>query len=146
MSTHPADGDDPDRLFAVARGRDRTGDDPPAHGPSGTAPAPARRRRTRRDAPPDVLDVVALIVAEDDPGGGLPAEQVAVLRLCRGHPVALVEVAARLEMPVHVARILLRDMRDTGRITVRDPSAAAAPARPADLETLKQVLVGLEHL
>ena len=133
MSAH-ADTDGPDRLFAVTRGRDRTG---------GGRPAP---RRSRQAAEPDVLDVVALIVAEDDPGGGLPAEQVAVLRLCRGHPVALVELAARLDMPVHVARILLRDMRDTGRITVRHPSTAVAPSRAADLETLKQVLVGLEHL
>ncbi|MFD0901861.1 DUF742 domain-containing protein [Actinomadura sediminis] len=140
----PPDADDPDRLFAVTRGRDGTGDDPPARrvppGP-GTAPRPSRRA-----AEPAVLDVVALIVAEDDPGGGLSAEQVAVLRLCRGHPVALVELAARLEMPVHVARILLRDMRDTGRVTVRHPSTAVAPSRTADLETLKQVLVGLEHL
>ncbi|MFV2174872.1 DUF742 domain-containing protein [Actinomadura sp. LOL_016] len=132
MSAH-ADADGPDRLFAVTRGRDRTGGGPPP-------------RRSRPAAEPDVLDVVALIVAEDDPGGGLSAEQVAVLRLCRGHPVALVELAARLDMPVHVARILLRDMRDTGRITVRHPSTAVAPSRSADLETLKQVLVGLERL
>ncbi|GGU97326.1 hypothetical protein GCM10010182_11910 [Actinomadura cremea] len=142
MSAH-ADADGPDRLFAVPRGRDRAGGGPPARrGPSG----PGAPRRFRRAAEPDVLDVVALIVAEDDPGGGLPAEQVAVLRLCRGHPVALVELAARLDMPVHVARILLRDMRDTGRITVRHPSTAVAPSRSADLETLKQVLVGLERL
>ncbi|MBE1531229.1 DUF742 domain-containing protein [Actinomadura algeriensis] len=136
MSAH-ADADEPDRLFAVTRGRDAAGDDPLA---ARTPPAPGR------PAGPDVLDVVALIVAEDDPGGGPTAEQVAVLRLCRDAPVALVEVAARLDMPVHVARILLRDMRDTGRITVRTPSTAAVPSRAADLETLKQVLVGLELL
>ncbi|RSN66597.1 DUF742 domain-containing protein [Actinomadura sp. WAC 06369] len=141
----PPDAGDPDRLFAVARGRGRTGGDPPGRrpppGPGGPPPRPPGRA-----AEPDVLDVVALIVAEDDPGGGLSAEEVAVLRMCRGRPVALVELAARLEMPVHVARILLRDMRDTGRVTVRHPSTAVAPSRAADLETLKQVLVGLEHL
>ncbi|WP_262402235.1 DUF742 domain-containing protein [Actinomadura sp. CNU-125] len=122
MSARTADADDPDRLFAVTRGRDRTADDPPA---------PRAPAAPGRPAEPDVLDVVALIVAEDDPGGGLSAEQVAVLRLCRDHPVALVELAARLDMPVHVARILLRDMRDTGRVTVRHPSTAVAPSRSA---------------
>lgn len=145
MSARP-DADDPDRLFAVTRGRDRSGDDPPDRRVPPGPGAPRRPRTSGRAAEPDVLDVVALIVAEDDPGGGLSAEEVAVLRMCRDHPVALVELAARLEMPVHVARILLRDMRDTGRITVRHPSTAVAPSRTADLETLKQVLVGLEHL
>jgi hypothetical protein len=112
--------EDPDRLYTVTGGRSRVdGED---------------------------LDVVSLIVAEDDPVPGMQSEHAAILRLCRDSPVAVVEISSHLQLPVSVVKILLLDLRDTGRVTVRHPSSAGAHARPADLETLKQVLVGLHSL
>lgn len=120
MSARFLDREDPDRLYTVTGGR------------SEAAAA---------------LDLVALIVAEDEPAPGMQSEHAAILRLCRDGPVAVVELSSHLRLPVSVVKILLLDLRDTGRVTVRHPSSAAAPAaRPADLETLKQVLVGLENL
>jgi hypothetical protein len=113
------DEEAPDRLYTVTGGRSR--------------------------AAGEGLDLVALVVAEDDPVPGMQSEHAAILRLCRDHPVAVVELSSRLRVPVSVVKILLLDLRDTGRVTVRHPSSAAAPAR-ADQETLKQVLLGLEKL
>jgi hypothetical protein len=47
---------------------------------------------------------------------------------------------------VSVVKILLLDLRDAGHITVRHPTSATATNHLADLETLKQVLVGLQDL
>ncbi|MFC5749265.1 DUF742 domain-containing protein [Actinomadura rugatobispora] len=120
MNPRPLDKENPDRLYTVTGGRSRVEG--------------------------DELDVVSLIVAEDDPVPGMQSEHAAILRLCRHSPVAVVELSSHLEMPVSVVKILLLDLRDAGRVTVRHPSSAAAPAHTADLETLKQVLVGLQDL
>ncbi|TDC56446.1 DUF742 domain-containing protein [Actinomadura sp. KC345] len=121
MNPRPLDREDPDRLYTVTGGRTEAGD--------------------------DTLDLVALIVAEDEPAPGMQSEHAAILELCGGGPVAVVELSSQLRLPVSVVKILLLDLRDMGRITVRQPSSAAAPAAyAADLETLKQVLVGLESL
>jgi Protein of unknown function (DUF742) len=110
----------PDRLYTVTGGRSQADD--------------------------EGLDLVALVVAEDDPVAGMQSEHAAILRLCRDHPMAVVELSSHLRMPVGVVKILLLDLRDTGRVTVRHPSSAAASAHAADQETLKQVLLGLEKL
>ena len=120
MNPRALDREDPDRLYTVTGGRSRVDD--------------------------DTLDLVSLVVAENDPGPGMQSEHVAILRLCRHEPVAVVELSSHLGLPVSVVKILLVDLRDAGHITVRHPSSATATTHPADLETLKQVLVGLQHL
>ncbi|WP_067825812.1 DUF742 domain-containing protein [Actinomadura kijaniata] len=120
MNPRPLDFDDPDRLYTVTGGRSRVDD--------------------------DALDLVTLVVAENDPAPGMQSEHVAILRLCRHEPVAVVELSSHLRLPVSVVKILLLDLRDTGHITVRHPTSATTVNHPADLETLKQVLVGLEAL
>ena len=120
MSPRPLDKENPDRLYTVTGGRSRVEDDD--------------------------LDVVSLIVAEDDPVPGMQSEHAAILRLCRDNPVAVVELSSHLELPVSVVKILLMDLRDAGRVTVRHPAPPPATAYTADLETLKQVLVGLQDL
>lgn len=119
MSSRPVDREDPDRLYTVTGGRSRV-DDP--------------------------LDLVALVVAEDQPVPGMQSEYVTILRLCRDHPVAVVELSSLLGLPVSVVKILLVDLREAGHVTVRQPNSATAPAVPADLNTLKLVLDGLEGL
>ncbi|MEO3873749.1 DUF742 domain-containing protein [Nonomuraea sp. B12E4] len=111
--------ENPDRLYMVTGGRSNVAD--------------------------DGLDVVTLIVSEGEPTPGMQSEHARILRLCRS-PMAVVEVAAELRLPVSVVRILLCDLLDMGRITARNPRPAPAESPLPDPEMLKQVLVGLENL
>lgn len=119
MNRRSVDREDPDRLYTVTGGRSRAGE--------------------------EAFDVVSLIVSECDPTPGMQSEHAKILQMCR-QPISVVEISADLGLPVGVVKILLRDMLDTGRITVRHPSPPGAHAQAPDLETLKQVLVGLENL
>ncbi|MFE2910935.1 DUF742 domain-containing protein [Kitasatospora indigofera] len=126
MSARPAPAgrdDGPDRLYTVTGGRSRP--------------------------PENVFDLVTLIVAEGGPAPGMQSELARILRICSA-PTAVVEIAAELRMPVSVVKILLGDLLEAGRITCRHPrfSPARRPgaARLPDLDTLKQVLDGLQQL
>jgi hypothetical protein len=119
MTWRPLHGEDPDRLYTVTGGRSRANE--------------------------SALDLVALIVSECDPTPGMQSEHVKILRMCR-YPMAVVEISANLGLPVSVVKILLCDLLDTGRITARHPTSAAVKTQLPDLETLKQVLVGLQKL
>ncbi|MDT6982077.1 DUF742 domain-containing protein [Streptomyces lusitanus] len=114
----PVDTGDPDRLYTVTGGRSR------AH---------------------EAFDLVTLIVSESAPTPGMQSEHARILALCE-HPVAVVEVAAELGLPVTVVRILLGDLLDTGRITARHPRAAASVASLPDSALLQEVLHGLRNL
>jgi hypothetical protein len=112
------DREDPDRLYTVTGGR------------------------TRADE--TAFDTVSLIVSECEPTPGMQSEHVKILQLTR-RPMAVVEISAELRLPVSVVKILLRDLLDTNRITVRHPSIATQAGRP-DPEILKQVLLALHDL
>ncbi|MEV0230659.1 DUF742 domain-containing protein [Nonomuraea sp. NPDC050786] len=118
MTPRPVDREDPDRLYTVTGGR------------------------TRADE--NAFDSVSLIVSECEPAPGMQSEHVKILQLTR-EPAAVVEISAELRLPVSVVKILLRDLLDTGRITVRHPSSALQAGRP-DPETLRQVLSALHDL
>lgn len=118
MNRRPIDRESPDRLYTVTGGR------------------------TRADE--TVFDSVSLIVSECDPVPGMQSEHVRILQLAR-RPTAVVEISAELRLPVSVVKILLRDLLDTGRITVRHPTALADAGQPAP-EILRQVLVALNNL
>jgi hypothetical protein len=120
--------DDPDRLYTLTGGRTRAGS--------------------------DVFDLVTLVVSESEPAPGMQSEHARILRMAR-YPVAVVEIAAELRLPVSITKIILSDLLDTGRITARHPNTtggrATAPrtATVADLpdpQLLEQVLVGLRNL
>jgi len=111
--------EDPDRLYTVIGGRSNAGE-------SG-------------------FDAVSLVVAESAPASGMQSEHLQILAMC-SNPTAVVEIAARLALPVTAVKILLRDLLDQGRITVDHPTSAAAPTRLPDRDTLKQVLLGLQKL
>src|SRR4051812_35353542 len=70
------------------------------------------------------FDLMAVI----ETAGGRPAKQVqggpehhAILRLCGSAP-SVAEVAAELDLPVDVVRVLLGDLADQRLITVRRPA------------------------
>ncbi|MZG17094.1 DUF742 domain-containing protein [Streptomyces sp. SID5914] len=71
----------------------------------------------------------------------LQPEQHQLLALCR-FPTALVEVAARLDLPISVVRVLLSDLMDQGLASVSSPPAAGAP----DAHFLQAVIDGIRRL
>ncbi|MFJ1706153.1 DUF742 domain-containing protein [Kitasatospora sp. NBC_00374] len=115
----PGRDEDPDRLYTVTKGRSR----PPEH----------------------AFDLVTLIVTEREPAPGMQSEHARILRLCET-PTAVVEVAAELDLPVSVVKILLGDLLEAGTVTARHPRFAPNKARLPDLDMLKQVLHGLQQL
>ena len=72
----------------------------------------------------------------------LSYERRAVARLCRDVQ-SVAELAARLEVPLGVARVLVGDMADEGLVTVHRP--AQIGDRP-DLALLERVLFGLRQM
>lgn len=112
--------DNPDRLYTLTGGRSR--------------------------ADSDAFDLVTLVVSESDASPGMQSEHVRILRLCQ-HPTAVVEIAAELQLPVSIVRILLSDLLAMGRITARHPRAATpGGASHTDPRLLEQVLVGLRNI
>ncbi|HEU5333542.1 MAG TPA: DUF742 domain-containing protein [Actinocrinis sp.] len=89
--------------------------------------------------------VVALAAPEERfAARGLEPEHRSILQLCRG-PVALAEVAARLDLPVAVAKILISDLITLGAVAARSPVALAAGQKP-DIRLLQAVRDGLRRL
>ncbi|MEV5747845.1 DUF742 domain-containing protein [Actinoallomurus sp. NPDC052308] len=119
MTSRSVDREDPDRLYIVTGGRSRVDE--------------------------SSIDIVSLIVSECDPAPGMQSEHVKILQMCT-NPMAVVEIAAELGLPVSVVKILLCDLLDTGRITARHPTVAPAKTRLPEPDILKQVLLGLEKL
>lgn len=118
MTRRVLDNEDPDRLYIVTGGRSET---------SG-----------------DTFDLVTLIVSEGAPTPGMQSEHLKILELCR-EPIAVVELAAEIKLPVSVVKILLSDLLDMGKITARQPSSPAEADIPTP-DFLKQVLVGLRKI
>lgn len=120
MIRRELDGEDPDRLYTVTRGRSRADD-------------------------PD-LDLVSIIVACAEPVTGMQSEHVRILSVCRA-PVAVVEIAAVLGLPVGVVKILVSDLLRDNKVTARHPSSSTrARTQLPDAAVLKKVLVGLHDL
>lgn len=122
--SRPGRDDDPDRLYTLTGGR------------------------SRPDS--DAFDLVTLVVSESAPTPGMQSEHVAILEMCRA-PIAVVEIAAELRLPVGITTVLLSDLLYAGKITVRHPrTGRAAPGAPwnslPDATTLEKVLVGLRNL
>jgi hypothetical protein len=69
-------------------------------------------------------------------------EILAIWELCSGGYLSVAEVAARLELPVGVVRLLLTDLIGTGRLLSR---AAPPPAQAPDPHILEKVLHGLQR-
>lgn len=111
--------DDPDRLYTLTGGRSR--------------------------ASSNVFDLVTLVVSEGEPTPGMQSEHARILRLSR-NPVAVVEIAAELGLPVSIVKILLSDLLDSRRITVRHPKTDGSATQLPDPQLLEQVLVGLRNL
>jgi hypothetical protein len=86
--------------------------------------------------------ITAVPGAEDDTGDlDLEPEHLTLLRLCR-RPTPVADLAADLELPLGVVRILLSDVRELRLITVDQP----VPIRLTDPQLLREVADGLRRL
>ena len=101
------------------------------------------RGRTRPSG--ETLDLIAIITAvrgvQWDPAM-LDPEHVAVLRLCR-LPASVADLAADLDLPLGVVRILLGDLQERSLVAIHHP---IPPARLPDVQILKEVVDGLRRL
>ncbi|MBX6389076.1 MAG: DUF742 domain-containing protein [Frankia sp.] len=91
------------------------------------------------------LELVALVTTTPHgrvAAGSLDPEQRAIALLCQ-RLQSIVEIAARLNMPVGVVRVLVGDMLDAGLVTVHRP---ARPTNRPDQALIERVLDGLQAL
>ncbi|MED7928617.1 DUF742 domain-containing protein [Nonomuraea sp. LP-02] len=100
----------------------------------------------------DDLALITLVTTVSDtfpePGRGprrLQPEHRRIAVLCR-RPMAVAEVAAALDLPVSVTKILIGDLIETGQLRARPPMAFAHANGLPDMEILKAVRDGLREL
>ena len=101
----------------------------------GVRPYYVTRGRTRTDRPLGIEAIVQSTARGLAALDGLHFEQHAIVLACE-HPASLAEVAARLRLPLGVARVLVADLAGTGLLQVHD-----APARIEDDISLIQRLI-----
>jgi hypothetical protein len=91
------------------------------------------------------FDLIALVVSDAPQDADLPAdpEQAAILALCRGNALSVAEIAADLDLPLGVVRVLLGDLLDAELIRVSRP---VPPALLPDEQILLEVIHGLRAL
>ncbi|RZB20177.1 DUF742 domain-containing protein [Streptomyces sp. F001] len=94
------------------------------------------------------LDLIAVVVTEphaDDPEAdpALSPEHVDIVALCREAPQSVVELAAELDLPIGVVRVLIGDLVDAELIHVTRP---VPPAELPDENILRDVINGLRAL
>ncbi|MCM6776508.1 DUF742 domain-containing protein [Nocardia sp. CDC159] len=95
-----------------------------------------RSRATRE------LDLVTLVLAANDPAPGIGPDARRVIGVCsRRGALSIAEIAAYLDLPPSVVKILASDLLDSGHLVV------PAPAEPMpELALLEEVLNGLRAL
>ncbi|GGM68279.1 hypothetical protein GCM10010106_12800 [Thermopolyspora flexuosa] len=100
--------------------------------------------RGRTQSSSKEIDLVAVIVTEGGitPPAGLGPEHLIILHRCT-RPTALVDVAAELDLPIGVVRVLVGDLHEQGLVRVRRPSPAA---RTPNEGLLREVINGLRAL
>ena len=89
------------------------------------------------------LDLIDMVRAVRTSGRSQPLspEQAEMLQRCQ-IPVPLVELAADLNLPTGVIRILVADLRDRGLVTIH----RSKPVGLSDLKILQEVVDGLRRL
>ncbi|MDX3375358.1 DUF742 domain-containing protein [Streptomyces sp. ME02-6991-2A] len=94
------------------------------------------------------LDLIALVVPEpaaEDPGRDqtLAPEHVTIVELCSDAPQSIAELAAELDLPVGVVRVLVGDLVEDELVHVTRP---VPPAELPDVNILREVINGLRAL
>ncbi|MFH8571896.1 DUF742 domain-containing protein [Streptomyces sp. NPDC017993] len=108
----------------------------------------AMTRGRTRSAAEGRLDLIALVIAESRADGAvadqtLSPEHVEIVELCRRAPLSVAELAAELDLPVGVVRVLIGDLLDVELVHVSRP---VPPAELPDEKVLREVIDGLRAL
>lgn len=112
----------------------------------------AMTRGRTSHAAEDRLDLIALVITEEhidvatvDDGvdRSLAPEHVEILTRCRTGPASVAELAAGLDLPVGVVRVLVGDLLDAELVRVARP---VPPAELVDEAILRGVIEGLRAL
>jgi len=83
--------------------------------------------------------------ANSRPGGGHGQEQQYISTLCDGRVQSLAEIAARMQLPLGVARVVVADMASDGLVAVYEPTSLDENDA-VGTELLERVLSGLRRL
>ncbi|MFB7285303.1 DUF742 domain-containing protein [Actinacidiphila glaucinigra] len=96
------------------------------------------------------LDLIALVIAESrgedddaDVDRTLSPEHLDIVELCRAEPMSVAELAADLDLPVGVVRVLIGDVLEAGLVHITRP---VPPAELPDAGLLRDVIDGLRAL
>ncbi|MEU6510257.1 MULTISPECIES: DUF742 domain-containing protein [unclassified Streptomyces] len=94
------------------------------------------------------LDLIAVVVAEPDAGDPeadptLSPEHVEIVGLCRDEPQSVAELAAEVDLPIGVVRVLIGDLVHAELVHVTRP---VPPAELPDESILRDVINGLRAL
>ncbi|MEU6541595.1 DUF742 domain-containing protein [Streptomyces sp. NPDC047000] len=100
-----------------------------------------------------LITLISLITAQTTSGADpaaerhvLQPEHRTILRLSARGPVAVAELAAGLDLPVSVTKILIGDLIDAGRVRARPPLTFAHDGNLPDMTILEAVRNGLRGL
>src|SRR3954469_10997674 len=83
--------------------------------------------------------------ANTRPGGAHGQEQQYISTLCDGRLQSLAEIAARMQLPLGVARVIVADMAAGGLVAVYEPTSFE-DNDAVGTELLERVLSGLRRL
>jgi hypothetical protein len=78
--------------------------------------------------------------------GGHGREHQFIATLCDGRLQSLAEIAARMQLPLGVARVLIADMAADGLVAVYEPTSLEDAPDAVGTELLERVLSGLRRL
>lgn len=78
--------------------------------------------------------------------GGHGREHQYIAALCDGRLQSLAEIAARMQLPLGVARVLIADMATDGLVAVHEPTILDDADDALGTELLERVLSGLRRL
>ncbi|GGV82525.1 MULTISPECIES: DUF742 domain-containing protein [Streptomyces] len=89
--------------------------------------------------------LITLVVARSarDTPSGLEPEADRILELCRDRAMAVAEIAALLDLPVSVVKVLCGDLLDASLILVQSPPGQ--DSRPS-VELIERVMDGIRQL
>jgi hypothetical protein len=84
--------------------------------------------------------------AASNANGGQGREHQYIAALCDGRLQSLAEIAARLQLPLGVARVIIADMAADGLVAVHEPTILDDSNDAVGTELLERVLSGLRRL
>ena len=89
----------------------------------------------------DLLTLVVTVGANTD-DLSWDREYAEILRMCRGRPQSIIEIAARLDLMVAAVKVLVSDLISSGHVIFRSPPKHVGP----DLHVIQAVLDGVRKL